>query len=248
MREELLHWAARGVMNIEGLGDAMVAQLLGQSAELATMQKLVTEEGAPVVTRKPLIHTIGGSVPSEARRFAWAWNAWARRLRMRCWRRSSDRKRRGWRACCWGWGSGFVGERTAQLLAAHFGSMDELEKAASQSPDKAAEALEAVTEVGPKVAQAIVEFFAVEKNKDLVRDLAIVGSEDDGGEAGDDFDAGGAYVCADGDAAESYARGGEGEDRVGRWAGFGQREQEDEIMWLRERRRGRSWIRRRRWA
>src|SRR5271156_4884069 len=34
VREELLHWAARGVMNIEGLGDAMVAQLLGQSAEL----------------------------------------------------------------------------------------------------------------------------------------------------------------------------------------------------------------------
>src|SRR6185437_5965994 len=30
---ELLHWASRGVMNIEGLGDAMVAQLLGQTLE-----------------------------------------------------------------------------------------------------------------------------------------------------------------------------------------------------------------------
>ena len=60
VREELLHWAARGVMNIEGLGDAMVAQLLGQSAELGgEIEQRVTEEGAPVVTRKPLIHSIG---------------------------------------------------------------------------------------------------------------------------------------------------------------------------------------------
>src|SRR5271156_2622363 len=60
VREELLHWSARGVMNIEGLGDAMVAQLLGQSAELGgDAEDVVTEEGAPVVTRKPVIHTIG---------------------------------------------------------------------------------------------------------------------------------------------------------------------------------------------
>ena len=59
VREELLHWSARGVMNIEGLGDAMVAQLLGQGAELGGDSEVVTEEGAPVVTRKALIHTIG---------------------------------------------------------------------------------------------------------------------------------------------------------------------------------------------
>src|SRR6202042_849435 len=34
VREELLHWAAREVTNIEWLADAMVAQLLGQGAEL----------------------------------------------------------------------------------------------------------------------------------------------------------------------------------------------------------------------
>jgi DNA ligase (NAD+) len=32
-----------------------------------------------------------------------------------------------------------------------------------------------VNEVGPKVAQAIVEFFAVEKNRELVRDLTSLG-------------------------------------------------------------------------
>ena len=76
-----------------------------------------------------------------------------------------------------GLGIRFVGERTAQLLAAHFGSMEELEKAASQDPEEAGAALEAVTEVGPKVAQAIVEFFAVEKNVELVKDLTSQGLE-----------------------------------------------------------------------
>src|SRR5580698_8777202 len=46
--------------------------------------------------------------------------------------------------------------------------MDELMRAS-------AEELEAVNEVGPKVAQAIVEFFAVEKNLQLVRDLEALG-------------------------------------------------------------------------
>jgi DNA ligase (NAD+) len=42
--------------------------------------------------------------------------------------------------------------------------MEALEAASAQE-------LEAVNEVGPKVAQAIVEFFAVEKNRQLVKDL-----------------------------------------------------------------------------
>jgi len=175
VREELLHWAARGVMNIEGLGDAMVAQLLGQSAELAgDAEEAVTEEGAPVVARKPLIHTIGDlyrlrrdqllNLERVGEKTADALLAQIERS-----------KEAGLARVLLGLGIRFVGERTAQLLAAHFGSMEELEKAASQSPEKASEPLEAVNEVGPKVAQAIVEFFAVKKNKELVKDLASLG-------------------------------------------------------------------------
>jgi DNA ligase (NAD+) len=175
VREELLHWSARGVMNIEGLGDAMVAQLLGQSAELAgDAEEAVTEEGAPVVTRKPLIHTIGDlyrlrreqllNLERVGEKTADALLAQIERS-----------KDAGLARVLLGLGIRFVGERTAQLLAAHFGSMEELEKAASQSPEKASETLEEVTEVGPKVAQAIVEFFSVEKNKELVRDLTSLG-------------------------------------------------------------------------
>ncbi|MGF7182370.1 NAD-dependent DNA ligase LigA [Tunturiibacter psychrotolerans] len=174
VREELLHWASRGVMNIEGLGDAMVAQLLGQGAELGGDAEVVTEEGAPVVTRKALIKTIGDLYRLKREDLLGL---------ERVGEKTADAllgeikrsKEAGLARVLLGLGIRFVGERTAQLLAAHFGSMQELAAAASQDLEKASEALEAVTEVGPKVAQAIVEFFAVEKNKDLVRDLTTLG-------------------------------------------------------------------------
>src|SRR5579864_3694710 len=65
-----------------------------------------------------------------------------------------------------GLGIRFVGERTAQLLAAHFGSMDAL----SQAP---AEELQEVQEVGPRVSQAIVDFFQEPRNGKLVERLRV---------------------------------------------------------------------------
>ncbi len=67
-----------------------------------------------------------------------------------------------------GLGIRFIGERTAQLLAEEFGSMDAL-MAASQ------EELECVNEVGPRVSQAIREFFDEETNRRLVEHLREAG-------------------------------------------------------------------------
>jgi DNA ligase (NAD+) len=58
----------------------------------------------------------------------------------------------------------FVGERTAQLLADHFGSLDDI---AAASVDQ----LQEVTEVGPKVADSIHQFFAEKRNRDLIENL-----------------------------------------------------------------------------
>jgi DNA ligase (NAD+) len=167
VREELLHWAARGVMNIEGLGDAMVAQLLGQSVSFTDDPEAVTEEGAPITTRKPLIHTIADlyrlkreqliSLERVGEKTADALLAEIERS-----------KNAGLARVLLGLGIRFVGERTGQLLAQRFGSMKALREAS-------ADELEAVNEVGPKVAQAIVEFFAIEKNLQLIDDLESLG-------------------------------------------------------------------------
>ncbi len=141
LREELLHFAARGVMNIEGLGDVMVAQLLAAGyvkgiADLYELKKeqLLELERVGEKSAQALLDEIERSKSAPLARVLY------------------------------GLGIRFVGERTAQLLAAHFGSMDALMAAT-------AEELEAVNEVGPRVAQAIVEFFAEDRNKALVKRL-----------------------------------------------------------------------------
>jgi DNA ligase (NAD+) len=175
VREELLHWSARGVMNIEGLGDAMVAQLLGQSAELGgEVEQAVTESGEPIATRKPLIHTIG-DLYRLTREQLLGLERVGEKTADALLAQIERSKEAGLARVLLGLGIRFVGERTAQLLAEQFGSMEELMQAATQGPEKAAAALEAVNEVGPKVAQAIVEFFAVKKNARLVKDLELLG-------------------------------------------------------------------------
>ncbi|MEW6591493.1 MAG: helix-hairpin-helix domain-containing protein, partial [Pseudomonadota bacterium] len=61
-----------------------------------------------------------------------------------------------------------VGEATAKDLARHFGSLDALIGASD-------EALRAVRDVGPIVAQSIVQFFAEPHNLDVVRALRAAG-------------------------------------------------------------------------
>ena len=62
----------------------------------------------------------------------------------------------------------FVGERTGQLLAAHFGSLDTLREATQEE-------LVAVEEVGEKVAAAIVEFFGEPANQKVLETLRRAG-------------------------------------------------------------------------
>ncbi|PYV72572.1 MAG: DNA ligase (NAD(+)) LigA, partial [Acidobacteria bacterium] len=68
----------------------------------------------------------------------------------------------------YGLGIRFVGERTAQFLAEHFGNMEDLVKAGEEE-------LQEVEEVGPRIAKSIVEFFAEPKNRELVDELRAAG-------------------------------------------------------------------------
>jgi DNA ligase (NAD+) len=62
----------------------------------------------------------------------------------------------------------FVGERTGQLLAEHFSTLEELEEAKTEE-------LENVHEVGPKVALSITEFFSEPANRNVIKKLNKVG-------------------------------------------------------------------------
>src|SRR5262249_26614803 len=61
-----------------------------------------------------------------------------------------------------------VGERTAQLLAEHFGSIGALAEATTEK-------LTEVTEVGPVVAAAVSEFFSERANRKVIDRLRAVG-------------------------------------------------------------------------
>ena len=81
----------------------------------------------------------------------------------------------------YGLGIRHVGERTAELLAAHFGSLDRI---GSASPEE----LEEVEEVGPRIAASIRDFFASDRNRDLLdrlrgHGLRFEGERTDGREA-----------------------------------------------------------------
>ena len=67
-----------------------------------------------------------------------------------------------------GLGIPFVGERTAQILAETFGSLDAIAQADE-------EVLQQAEEVGPKVSESILQFFHESRNRELVEKLRSAG-------------------------------------------------------------------------
>ncbi len=183
--EELLHFAARNAMNIEGLGEAVARQLLGQKIDDATAA-MDEEEAAVAEAASAVVGPVGPGRKALVRTLAELYQLPKKKEDVLALERMGEKsaqalldqiensKKSGLARVLLGLGIRFVGERTAQLLAAHFGSMDELQKAATA---QTIEELEEINEVGPKVAQAIVEFFAEMKNQELVQQLADLGVE-----------------------------------------------------------------------
>jgi DNA ligase (NAD+) len=124
-RESILHFAGRHAMNIDGLGDKIVDQLVdkGLVKDVADLYALKEDEASKKNSLARLIYALGIQ---------------------------------------------FVGERTGQLLAEHFSSLEELAAAKEEQ-------LEEVPEVGPKVAASIVEFFSEPANRQLIKKLNKAG-------------------------------------------------------------------------
>ncbi len=170
LEEELRHFASRGVMNIEGLGEVMVAQLLGHTIAEHEAEASVGDTGdAPTEAPAPkaLVHSIADIYrlnKEDLLKLERIGEKTADSLLEQI-----DRSRKApLNRVLLGLGIRHVGERTAQVLAEEFGSMDALIVASVDD-------LTRINDVGPKVAEAIREFFDNKRNLDLVERLRQAG-------------------------------------------------------------------------
>jgi DNA ligase (NAD+) len=144
-KQALRHFASRHAMDIEGLGEKLIDQLVdgdkvrtaadvyGLTAEnLAALERMADKSAANVVA------AIDKSRKTTLARFIFAL------------------------------GIRHVGEATARDLAAHFGSLEPLMSAT-------AEELLDVRDVGPVLAEAIHDFFAEPHNREVINALRAVG-------------------------------------------------------------------------
>ena len=141
----ILHFASRGVMNIDGMGESLVTQLIdkGLVKNVADIYDLTKD--------KLLSLDRFGDKSAE-----------------NILREIKDSKQLPLERVIYGLGIRMVGERTAQFLAEHFGSMEAVANAS-------VEELQDVGEVGPKIAESIAEFFSNPQNRKLVERLGKAG-------------------------------------------------------------------------
>ena len=145
LKESLQHFASRGVMNIDGMGEAIVDQLVDRGlvhsiADLydLTEQQLLSLERLGPKSAANLKRNIDESRKQEMPRVIQG-------LEIR-----------------------FVGERTSELLAQQFGTVDRIAQAD-------ADQLQAAGEVGPRIAESIIHFFREPKNRELIEKLRKAG-------------------------------------------------------------------------
>lgn len=145
LRETILHFASRSVMNIEGMGYALVNQLTERGlvrnvADIYKLRKsdLLQLERMGEKSVQNVLDEIEASKKLPLERVIF------------------------------GLGIRFVGQRTAEFLAEHFGAMDALMDASSEE-------LQQVDEVGPRISESITEFFSEARNRELVEQLGRAG-------------------------------------------------------------------------
>ena len=145
LKESLLHWASRRAMKIDGLGERLVDQLVARD--------LVHDVSDLYHLTQAQLEELERMGPKSAENLI-------REI-------EASRSLEFWRLL-FGIGIRHVGERTAQILARHFGSIERLEQASQEE-------LERVYEVGPKLAESIYQFFRQRENRALIERLRRAG-------------------------------------------------------------------------
>jgi DNA ligase (NAD+) len=145
LRERLVHYTSRQAMDIEGLGQKRTVQLI--------------ESG--LVQRLSDIYQLSKDDLLSLERYA---DKSAENLLEEI----EESKERTLPRFLYGLGIPLVGEHMVRVLAGHYKTLDDL-MAASE------EELEAIDEIGPKVAQSIVTFFEQEENRDVIEKMREAG-------------------------------------------------------------------------
>ncbi len=145
LKERLLHYGSRRVMDIEHLGEAVVYQLVDRDMvkDFADLYHLEVESLASLerLAKKSatnLYEAIQGS------------------------------KSRGLSRLLFALGIRYVGENVASLLAQHYGSMDKLVGATEED-------IAGIYGIGPRIAATAAEFFAQKENRRVIERLQAVG-------------------------------------------------------------------------
>ncbi len=147
LRERIRYFASRNAMDVEGLGDKLVAQLLdgGLVEHYADLYRLRAEDllGLERMGKRSAEKLLAAIEDSKARGLARLLNALSIR---------------------------HVGASVARILAKEFGSMDALAAAD-------VETLSAINEIGPIIAQSVYDFLHGDFGRDVIQQLRGVGVE-----------------------------------------------------------------------
>jgi DNA ligase (NAD+) len=145
LKERLFHWGGRRAMDIEHLGEVVITQIVDR--------EMVRDFGDLYELDVPQLAGLERMAEKSATNLVEAIQA---------------SKARGLSRVLNGLGIRMVGERAAQLLAARFGSMERLEKAAEDE-------ISEISGIGPKIAQSVARFFMEDRNRKIIRHLREVG-------------------------------------------------------------------------
>ena len=144
-REGLIHFVSRDAMNIDGCGPAVINQLLAAN--------LVKDPADLYLLEKEQLLEVERMGEKSADKLLAA---------------IAESKKKSFDKLLFGLGIRHVGAKVARILALHYGNIDNLQQAGTEE-------LSAIKDIGPKIAESVVSYFAVPSNQDLLVRLVALG-------------------------------------------------------------------------